>query len=206
MPVKLKICGITTLADAQMAVELGVDWLGFNFYPKSPRYIDPLKAAEIIKKLPDHIQSIGILVQPTLSEINEIIQIAQIQRLQIYEPMDFSDLSILPIPSIICHRISDNQNKSYDFMNADMILLDNHSKNAFGGTGKAFDWANIPANIPRDKLILTGGITPQNISQALETVDPAVIDVASGSELSPGKKDHDKIKILVEKVREFNRK
>ncbi len=205
MPVKLKICGITNLEDALLAADLGVDWLGFNFYPKSPRYIDPLRAAEIIKKLPDHIESIGILVQPTLSEVKEIIQKTQIARVQIHEPRDFSDLSVLPIPSIICYQITNQHVSNYDSLNADMILLDSPSKNAFGGTGKTFNWTNIPANIPGNKLILAGGITPQNISQALETVSPAVVDVASGAELSPGKKDRDKIKILVEKVRDYNR-
>jgi len=205
MPVKLKICGFTTLEDALIAVQLGVDWLGFNFYPGSPRYIKPQKAAAIIKKLPKQVHCVGILVKPTLSEAKEIIQTSDVHRVQIYEPQDFNDLSILPVPAIICYHMQKGQSADFDFMNADMILLDNHSNTMFGGTGNVFNWNEIPSHIPREKLILAGGITIENIDQALATVQPAVIDIASGAEIAPGRKSIEKMKLLVEKIRNFNR-
>jgi tryptophan synthase beta chain len=205
VPVKLKICGFTSLEDALMAVQLGVDWLGFNFYPGSPRYIEPRRVAAIIQKLPKQAHCVGILVQPTLVEVKEIIQISGIHRVQVYEPQDFDDLSVLPVPAIICYRLQKGQPASFDFMKAEMILLDSYSKTMFGGTGSVFNWNEIPVHIPREKLILAGGITIENINQALTTVQPAVIDVASGAETAPGRKSIEKMKLLVEKVKNFNR-
>ena len=205
MRTKLKICGITNFEDALSATKAGVDWLGFNFYPKSPRYINPIDAGKIILKLKNTIQSVAILVQPSLSDVSKIIKESGVDRLQIYEPVDFNDLSIFSIPTIISYRIDNSGGKiNYPMLKADMILFDSYSKDVLGGSGHKFNWELIPPDISREKLILAGGITPENISEALNTVNPTVIDVASGAEISPGKKNINKIKSMVMEIRKYN--
>ena len=204
MPVKLKICGITSLEDALLVAGLGADWLGFNFYPKSPRYVQPATAAAIIKALPLTVESVGILVKPTLQETCDIIKVSGVQRIQIYEPQDFNDFSQLPVPVIICNHFQPEMTITPDYTAGEMVLIDNFESGLYGGTGKSFDWSRIPYNISRERLVLAGGIGVANIQQVLEMVNPAVIDIASGGESAPGRKDPAKIKILVEKVRAFN--
>ena len=205
MRTKLKICGITKLSDAVSCMETGVDWLGFNFFKESPRYISPQDAGKIIAQLDDSVKTAAILVRPNQDQIIEIIKVSNVNILQIYDPLDFTDLSIFGLQSIICHRINaQHPTAEYPMMNADMILLDSYSKDVLGGSGKKFNWDLIPDSIPREKLILAGGITPQNIAQALKTVNPAVIDIASGAEKSPGIKDIDKIKKMVREIKKYN--
>ncbi|MEJ2053751.1 MAG: phosphoribosylanthranilate isomerase [Calditrichaceae bacterium] len=186
---RLKICGITSLDDALITLEIGAHWLGFNFYPESPRYVEPNTAAEIIEEIKGLVHCVGILVKPTLNEAKAVISRTQIDRIQIYDPQGFNDLSQLGIPSIIGYQVKSSGTEAYDMMGADMILLDGYSKSLSGGTGKTFNWDLIPEDIPREELVLAGGITPENIGEALRKVNPAVIDVASGSEKAPGVKD-----------------
>ena len=205
MRTKLKICGITTLSDAIVCSESGVDWLGFNFFKESPRYISAEDAGKIIAQLNNSVKTAAILVRPTRDQIIEIINVIDIDILQIYDPLDFKDLSIFNLKSIICYRINpQNPAAEYPMMNADMILFDSYAKDVLGGSGKKFNWNLIPDSLSRDKLVLAGGITPQNITQALKAVNPAVIDVASGAEKSPGIKDLEKIKKMVSEIKKYN--
>lgn len=201
---RLKICGITNLDDALITLEIGAHWLGFNFYPESPRYVEPSVAAEIIEEIKGLVHCVGILVRPTLKEVQDIIKNTDIDQIQIYQPQDFDDLSKLDVPTIICYQVNPAQPKEYDFLGAEMILLDRYSKSLAGGTGKTFNWSLIPDSIPREKLILAGGITAENIGEALRAVNPSVIDVASGSEKEPGKKDYQKIKQLMNELYLYN--
>jgi phosphoribosylanthranilate isomerase len=205
MSAKLKICGITRIDDARACIDAGVDWLGFNLFKKSPRYIPPEEASGIIDQLGGSVRSVAILVRPFRDEIIDIIAASHVNMIQVYEPQDFTDLSQFSVPSIICHRINpENLAAEYPSMNADMILFDSYSKDVLGGSGKKFNWNLIPSAVPKEKLILAGGITPQNIYEALNAVHPAVVDVASGAESAPGIKDITKIKSMVEKVKQYN--
>jgi phosphoribosylanthranilate isomerase len=201
MSVKLKICGIQTLSDAQSCSRLGVDMLGFNFFPDSPRYISPHAAKKIINKIPLTTICIGILVKPTLVEVLNVIKTSRIQAVQIYQPQDFEDFSEIPVPVIKVMRISDWNNKKIALGNANMILLDTYSADAYGGSGVAFNWDLIPGSISKERLILAGGITTENAAAAVQKVNPAVIDVASGAEMHPGKKDLEKVKRLLEEIK-----
>lgn len=201
MSTRLKICGITNLNDATACVDLGVDFLGFNFYSGSLRYISPVDARSTIKELPSTTKSVGILVRPSRRDVKETIIHSGIDMVQLYEPLDFSDFSQIPVPVIIVKRIADRVLHNYTLNGAAMILLDTYSPEELGGSGKVFDWSLIPASIPRDHLVLAGGITPENIKDALDRVNPAVIDVASGAESEPGKKDLVKVKRLLDAVR-----
>jgi phosphoribosylanthranilate isomerase len=195
---RLKICGITTLKDALDCAELKVDYLGFNFFPGSPRFISYEKARSIIQKLPPETQSIGILVRPYLNDVLNIIEKSGVALVQIMEPQDFTEFSQIPVPVIITKRIKDTVRGTYELNGAHLILLDTYTADELGGSGRIFDWSMIPESIPRELLVLAGGITPDNVKEALDQVRPAVIDVASGAEIEPGIKDLNKVKRLVE--------
>ncbi|HNV48766.1 MAG TPA: phosphoribosylanthranilate isomerase [Spirochaetota bacterium] len=196
MKTLLKICGITSLDDACMAIDEGADMLGFNFFRESPRYIDPKTAAGIIEHLPSVAMCVGLLVRPTLADALEAVATSGVRFLQIYDPVDIPDYSALPVPVIHARRIGDGTPFSAQMHGAAMLLIDTHSKSALGGTGKTFDWDLIPASFPRERLALAGGITVDNIAEALERVNPGVIDVASGAESAPGRKDRMKMRRL----------
>ncbi len=204
MKVRLKICGLTNYPDAEMAVRLGADLLGFNFYPKSPRYIPPELAGEIIRRLPPLSVPVGVLVEPRLDDCLEILKTTGAAALQIQQPQSIRDYSVIPAPVIAGYRLRATDMAVPAGRGESMILLDSFVPGIFGGTGKRLDWSRIPAEIPREKLMLAGGIHPGNVREALKKVSPAVIDVASGSESSPGKKDPEKIRALVEQVQKFN--
>ena len=204
MTSRLKICGITTAPDARSCVSLGVDMLGFNFYRQSPRFITAGNTRSIVDQLPLTVITVGILIRPGLAEVLEILKTSRVSAVQIYEPKDFSDYSQIPVPVITAYRVSDRVPENISFTGSGMILIDSYSPNKMGGSGETFDWTIIPDTIPRDRLILAGGINPHNISDALNRVNPAVIDVASGAEISPGKKDLHKVEQLVKAVRTYN--
>lgn len=201
MATRLKICGITALKDAMACAELGVDFLGFNFFKGSPRYIKTDLAKSIIQNLPPEIQSVAIMVQPKFKDVTDVIEQSGIGWVQIIDPQDFIDFSNIPVPVIITKRIGNTITDNYELNGARMLLLDTFSHNELGGSGKIFDWSLIPDSIPRTKLVLGGGITPDNVKEALIKVNPAVIDVASGAEIKPGVKDLEKVRKLVKIIK-----
>lgn len=203
MSTRLKICGITSFNDAIACADLGVDYLGFNFFSGSLRYIYPGRARSIVQSLPQTIKSVAIIVRPKLSEVMDIVKQTGVDLVQIIEPVDFKDFYQIPVPVIITKRINEDMSEDYHLKGASMILLDTYTKNELGGSGKTFDWSLIPESIPRENLVLAGGITTLNIEEALIKVKPAIIDVASGAEIKPGIKDLEKVKRLVEIIRRY---
>ena len=138
--------------------------------------------------------------------MEQIAQESLVNALQFYEPQDIHDFHDFPIPIIYCIRLQDGEMLKIPENGAAMILLDTYSKSEYGGTGKRFDWAKITNTIPRERLILAGGIDTDNVDEALRMVNPAVVDVASGAEIEPGKKDEKKMAELVKKIESFNQK
>ncbi len=201
---QLKICGITSEHDAQIAAEIGVAFLGFNFFPRSKRYIEPARAKQIIQSLAPTVQCVGIVVRPTLHQCRQILEETGVRWLQIYEPQDFDDFNRLPVPVIAAYRLQEKSPFEYTNQGEQFVLIDSYGTRDFGGTGRPLNWDNVPTSLPPKKLVLAGGITPHNITAALNKVNPAIIDVASGSELSPGKKDVRKILALQRAVLRFN--
>lgn len=203
---QLKICGFTSRADALQAVEHGISILGFIFYPGSPRYITPDKAADIIRHLPFHTTPVGILVRPAAEDVITLQKYTGCRAMQVYEPKDFEPFHPFHFPVIWAFRGVESVKKAtiQNLKAPDIILIDTYSNKAYGGTGKVFNWKTIPGSIPRDKLILAGGITGDTIRDALVEVHPAVIDIAGGSESVPGKKDFQKIRTLISCVHAFN--
>lgn len=202
MITKVKICGITNYDDAAAAMSLGADLLGFNFYPKSPRYVKPRDAATIIRKLPAFIDVSGVFVNSSLEEIREIASLCQLDWVQLHGDEDTEFCRWLTYDSAKTMKALRIKNaddlQQVDSFSTDAILLDAFDPKRYGGTGLTFDW-NIIGNI-RKRIFLAGGINPQNAAQAVG-LGVYGIDVCSGVEAEPGKKDHKKLKALFDNIR-----
>jgi len=204
--VKIKICGITNIEDAMAAVEYGADALGFNFYKKSPRYIDPHKAAEIIAQLPPFIVPVAIFVNEREERIREILQSACIHGVQFHgdETPEF------------CQRFGNHVIKAFQVKDKESIkhmahyrvsayLLDSYREGIRGGTGETFDWHLAVVAKTFGRVILAGGLNPDNVAEAVKLVQPYGVDVAGGVEREKGIKDHAKLKKFIVEVRRASR-
>lgn len=202
MIVKVKICGLTNIEDAQAAVDMGADLLGFNFYPKSPRYIEPAKAAKIINKLPALVDTVGVFVNPTVEEMKPLISEGTLNWVQLHgdETPEFCEsLTSLAVRTIKAIRVTGLAAiEMADKYPVDAILFDAYDPDKYGGTGSSFDWGLISDSGRR--IFLAGGISPENVMKAVE-LGVYGVDVCSGIEESPGKKDLKKMRQLFDMVR-----
>jgi len=200
--VKVKICGITNYEDAMAAVDMGADLLVFNFYPKSPRYITTEEAIEIINKLPGFIDIAGVFVNASFEQIQEVINQCQLNWVQLHgdeDPQFCQQFDSLNIKTMKALRVKDRKDiEKADSFFTDAILLDAYHPEKYGGTGESFDWSII-GNIHR-RTFLAGGINPDNAAKAIE-LGIYGIDVCSGIESEPGKKDKKLMKKLFDNIR-----
>jgi phosphoribosylanthranilate isomerase len=199
--VKVKICGLTNYLDAATAVDLGADLLGFNFYPKSPRFVTLEQAAQIINKLPAFIDVAGVFVNASLDQIKEAIGECNLDWVQLHgdESPEFCEsLRSINVRTMKAIRVKDQEDidRSESFF-TDAVLLDAFDPEKYGGTGLTFDW-NIIGHIGK-RIFLAGGINPDNVAAAVE-LGVYGIDVCSGIEARPGKKDHRKMKKLFKNI------
>ncbi len=200
---RVKVCGITTWEDAAAAVNEGVDALGFNFYPPSPRYIDPACARRITSRLPPFIVSVGLFVNaPDPAELLQTARAAAVQVLQLHgdeSPEFCRELTGWPLIKAI--RIGTGPlPEGLEQYPVHAFLLDARDPDLFGGTGKNFEWG-LAAQVHRLRpVILAGGLKAQNVGQAIRTVRPYAVDVCSGIERSPGKKDAAKLHAFMREV------
>ena len=204
---RIKICGITNLEDALLAAGLGADALGFIFAP-SPRQINSAKAREIIKKIPPFISSVGVFVNEKLEKIRELADECFLDYIQLHgeEPPEFCR-SLLPQKIIKSFRIKEKKSleqvSSYFQLRA--ILLDTFVEGKAGGTGITFNWQLArEAKKTGKPVILSGGLSPENVRQAIKSVAPFAVDVSSGIESHPGKKDKVKLAAFIKVVREIS--
>jgi len=202
--IEVKICGITNLEDALEVVKSGADMIGFILSSGSPRTITPEKAKSIIEMLPDTIEKVGVFVDESLARVNELAEMLDIDYIQLHGSESPDYCSKVSKPVIKTIRVKDensiNAIKNYDA--ADFILLDTYAEDKFGGTGRTFDWAlAAKAKESKKTIMLSGGLNPKNITTAIEIVKPFGVDVASGVEERPGKKDPKKIREFVKVVR-----
>jgi len=199
---KVKICGVTNYEDAVAAMEMGADLLGFNFYPQSPRYIQPAQAAGIINRLPAFVDVAGVFVNSTLEEIRAIAGQCQLDWIQLHgdENIDFCKwLAYDSVKTMKALRVKGADDlQQVDNYFTDAVLLDTYNPAKYGGTGLSFDW-NIIGHIAK-RVFLAGGITPENAAAAVG-LGVYGIDVCSGVEVTPGKKDHQKMKALFDSIR-----
>lgn len=201
----IKICGITDIEDALKAVELGADALGFVFYEKSPRKITKEKAKEIISFLPKEVVKVGLFVDELEEKVSEIASYCNFDILQFHGDETPDYCKKFPQKTIKAFRIKDKESvANIPKYEVDYYLLDAYSKAMPGGTGRTFNWdlAREAKKFGRP-IILSGGLNPKNIVEALERVSPFGVDVSSGVESSPGKKDHKKLKEFITKVRGY---
>lgn len=201
--IKIKICGITNQEDAQLAAQLGAWAAGFIFTANSPRYIEPDKAKTIIAALPANIEKIGVFVDSSLQEIQNIVLKTGITQIQLHgneSPEFCANVNKLGIPIIKAVRVEkiDDISVIIEYKNIiSAVLLDTYLETQLGGTGKSFDW-NIAkkAKLYEIPVILAGGINSDNIAEAYLKVKPYAIDVSSGVEKNKGIKDHSKLRNL----------
>jgi phosphoribosylanthranilate isomerase len=200
MSTRVKICGITNLADAQAAVEGGADALGFIFYEKSPRFVSLKTAAEISRQLPPFVMRVGVFVNAPEDFVLRAIAECGLTMLQFHgdEPPEFC--TQFGLMSMKAFRIHDEKSlKSLPNYQTDAYLLDAFSSTTLGGTGEKFNWdLAIEAQKSGKPIFLAGGLTPENVADAIRKVQPFGVDVSSGVEKSPGTKDHAKVKEFIE--------
>jgi phosphoribosylanthranilate isomerase len=210
---RIKICGITRLDDLHAAIDAGADALGFVFYPPSPRYLSPEAAAPLIAAMPPFVTSVGLFVNASLEEIQAVIAQAPIQLLQFHGDESAEE----------CHRLASAVNRPFirafrvkpDTSAADLLECEEQYKatsslfqgllldtfvDSFGGSGKVFDWSLIPKELA-PRVVLSGGLSVQNATDAVVRVRPFAVDISSGVELSKGIKDVAKIRSFVQAVR-----
>lgn len=205
--VKVKICGVTNWPDARCACDAGADFLGFNFYRRSPRYIDSVRARAIVRRLPKGTASVGIFVNEPEDDLVRIARSVGLKYAQLHgdeTPAAVSRLRrALPTVRIIKAirvRKTLRVKQLSRFRDAAAILLDGFDGRRPGGTGKTFDWSLVARANERARIFLAGGLTPENVAEAIFSVRPYAVDVCSGVEASPGKKDRAKIKALMRAV------
>jgi len=206
---KVKICGITNLEDALLAAELGADELGFNFYKGSKRYLLPQDAREIIDQSPNRSGNVGVFVNEPIDSLLEIADFAGIDGIQLHGDEDMAYIENLQKRTkrfiIKAFRVAP------DFLVGDVLdwpldfpLFDTHSSDRYGGTGETFDWEEFGVDIYLwfpVSAYLAGGLNPENVADAVRVVRPYAVDVASGVEAQPGKKDPNKMKAFIENAK-----
>ena len=202
--VKVKICGITNWLDARRAIDAGVDFLGFNFYPGSARYVTPAKARRIVRRLPKSVASVGVFVNENEQKMLEIVQIVGLDRVQLHgeeSPATVERLGrALPVIKALRVRKTLRAAQVARFKHASALLLDGFDPKQWGGTGRSFDWQLANRARRGAKLFLAGGITPENVAAAIRTAKPYAVDVCSGVEAKPGKKDAKRLKAFMREV------
>jgi phosphoribosylanthranilate isomerase len=204
--IKIKICGITNLDDALAAAEFGADALGFNFYKKSPRAIEPQRASEIIAQLPPFIVPIGIFVNEREDRIREIAALAGLQVIQLHGDETPEFCQRFGSRVIKAFQVKDKESlKHMSHYRVSAYLLDSYREGMRGGTGETFDWHLAVVAKTFGRIILAGGLNPDNAAEAVKLVQPYGVDVAGGVEREKGIKDHAKLRKFITEVRRASR-
>jgi phosphoribosylanthranilate isomerase len=199
---KVKVCGITSYEEAAMVLDHGADALGFNFFPRSPRYISPMAVRRIIEHLPPFTINVGLFVNTPHEDVDEIARVSGVQVLQLHgdESPEYC-LKLWDWPLIKAVRIGRApMNENIKDYKVRAFLLDSKDDVLFGGTGKAFDWSRAQEIKSIGPVILAGGLRPDNVREAIRTVSPYAVDVCSGVESAPGKKSASKLKKFMSEV------
>ena len=202
--VRSKICGITRIEDALAAAEAGADAIGFVFYAKSPRAVDVRQARAIIAELPPFVTTVGLFVNASRCELNEILEVVPLDLLQFHGDETPADCEGYHRPWIKALRVrpgDDIEAACQRYSGARGMLLDTYVAGVPGGTGEAFDWSLVPARLSKP-IILAGGLSAANVGQAIAQVRPYAVDVSGGVEQAKGIKDAAKIEAFMRAVKQ----
>ena len=197
----IKVCGITRLTDALHAVEQGATAIGFVLWPQSPRAVTVDRAAEIVAELPSHVMTVGVFVNEPIDSILAITERARLTAVQLHgnEPPAYADVLHWPVFRAVS---ADEVDEASEAWSADTALLvDNVDPVRRGGTGTVIDWAQAADVAHRRRVVLAGGLTPDNVAGAIRAVHPFGVDVSSGVELTPGVKDFRKVTRFITNAR-----
>lgn len=208
--VRIKICGVTTPADARFAADCGADAVGLNFYPQSPRYVAPRAAAELVRSLPPFTAPVGVFVGMPMRQVCAVAYQLGLRGIQTYDDRPSEDP--FPFAHVPAFRVKDESGLLHvrEYVQAaaklghkpSAVLIDSFVDGAMGGTGHRAPWHLLEGFDPGVPLILAGGLTPDNVAEAVSRVRPWGVDVASGVETAPGVKDPDKIVRFVKNARD----
>lgn len=205
----VKVCGITNLEDALAAIEAGADMLGFNFYARSPRHVEPDAARSVVEQLPEGFACVGVFVnEPSPEAVSEMARASCVSAVQLHgdETPEYCR-ALEGFTTIKALRVGKDYGvETAAAFDTDAVLLDAYAPDAFGGTGHTFDWTLARATreaVPR--LFLAGGLKPSNVADAIRAVGPHALDVCSGVETSPGRKSFQLMRDFIAAVREEER-
>jgi phosphoribosylanthranilate isomerase len=203
---KIKICGITNTEDAEVAVAAGADALGFVMYRKSPRWVEPAVARSIIAGLPPFVLAVGVFVNEEAAKVRTLMDECGLVLAQLHGDESAVYCQNLGRPVLKVLRLKDRATllalaEFQGRANVRGVLIDAFSDQAYGGTGQTVDWTLAEEAARSTRVILAGGLSPANVAGAIRLVRPYGVDVSSGVEKSPGKKDHHKLKAFIEAVR-----
>jgi len=202
MRTRVKICGITRIEDALVAVNAGADAIGLVFYAASPRCVTIEQAQKIVAAIPPLVSVVGLFVNEPKAEIETVLSKVRLDILQFHGDETSSECEQIKLPYYKAIRVKADTNLlqcAVEFNSAKALLLDAHSESAFGGTGQTFDWNLIPKSLTKP-VILAGGLTAENVGSAIKRVQPYAVDVSGGVEKSKGVKDAAKIAAFMQAV------
>ena len=206
--VKVKICGITRWRDAKLAIDAGADLLGFNFYPRSPRFISPLEARTIIRRVLARVQAVGVFVNESASDVADLAALIGLDCIQLHgeEPPEIADALARLFPVLKAFRVQPGFRISAlaryrAGARRGGFLLDSFSRRARGGTGRTFNWTLARRARRYGRIFLAWGLTPENVAHAIRLAQPFAVDLCSGVEARPGRKDPSRLRALMDAVR-----
>jgi phosphoribosylanthranilate isomerase len=206
---RVKICGITSWDDARLSVDLGASALGFNFYPPSPRAVSPADAWNIIRRLPPFVEAVGVFVNWPPQVVNALARALHLHTVQLHGAESPEEVDALARTHLVIKAVQVKRGfrlaSLARYRRADGILLDGFTRGLHGGTGRTLDWNLARVARRYGRIILAGGLTPENIAEAIRVAEPYAVDVASGVEARPGRKDPARLRALfaaVESARE----
>jgi phosphoribosylanthranilate isomerase len=209
MATRVKICGITTWEDARLCLDLGVSALGFNFYPPSPRATTPADAWSIIRRLPPFVEAVGVFVNWPPPVVDALARAVRLGGVQLHGQESAGEVAELSRKHRVIKAVTVKNGFRVEslarYRAADALLLDGFARGLHGGTGRALDWKLARSARRYGRIILAGGLSPENIAEAIRVAQPYAVDVASGVEVRPGRKDPAKLRALfsaIESVQE----
>ncbi len=199
-PTRVKICGITTWDDARLSVDLGASALGFNFYPPSPRAISPAEAWSIVQRLPSFVEAVGVFVDWPPAVVAALARALRLRTVQLHGGESPHEVAVLAREFHVIKAVKAPQGfrlvSLAKYKHADGFLLDGFARGLHGGTGRTLDWNLARAARRYGRILLAGGLTPENVGEAIRVAQPYAVDVASGVELRPGRKDPARLRAL----------